>query len=323
MPGKLYQGQGEVVTPHLGATQVHAMLLGSTYVGYDSRYSTFYSASGGTIFDSGSYRYHLFTSSSNFTIHSLPLSQLNSRMEILVVGAGGGGSPGGTVGSVGGGNGGAVVHIPDSANYRLNIGTYNVSIGVGGIAGVDGVPTDVLPTSGSRSFVSGSGVEITALGGASPADSFVSQSSLPGVSGQYGYNNPAGQGGQRGSGGGGGAGEPGFNAPQDLCAGGAGGDGYQVDTFPFSTNNPDITPTDFWGGGGGGTSYPLGSQGCGITVIGASGGNGGGGKGGDNVLQPTAKNGRPNTGGGGGANAGFTAAGAGGSGYVGFRYRIA
>jgi hypothetical protein len=324
MPGKLYQGQGEVVTPHLGDTQIHAMYLGSTYVGYDSRYSTFISASGGTIYDSGSYRYHLFTSSSDFTVHSLPLSQLNSRMEILVVGAGGGGSPGGTVGDPGAGNGGAVVHIPDSANYRLDIGTYNVSIGVGGIAGVDGVPTDTLPTSGSRSFVSGSGVEITALGGASPKNTFISQSSLPGVSGQYGHNFPNGQSSSQGSFGGGGAGQIGGDSPLTGCnGGGIGGDGYQVDTFPFSTNNPDITPTDFWGAGGGGTGYPC-LPGCPCPGYATKpGGNGGGGNGGDNVLQPTAKNGRPNTGGGGGANVGFTAAGAGGSGYVGFRYRIA
>jgi len=323
MPGKLYQGQGEVVTPHLGATQIHAMLLGSTYVGYDSRYSTFYSASGGTIYDSGSYRYHLFTSSADLIIHSKPLSQFNSRMEILVVGGGGGGSPGGSVGSPGAGNGGAVVHIPDSASYGLNVGTYNISIGTGGTAGVDGVSTDVLPTSGSASYITGSGVEIRALGGASPLDSFVSQSNLPGVSGQYGHNFDRGSSSSQGSFGGGGAGEVGGSSAGVGCNGGVGGDGYQVETFPFSTDNPDITSTDFWGGGGGGTGFPC-TPGCSCPGYATQpGGAGGGGNGGDNVLQPTAKNGRPNTGGGGGGNVGFTAAGAGGSGYVGFRYRIA
>jgi hypothetical protein len=322
MPGKLYQGEGEVVTPHLGDTQIHAMYLGSQYVGYDSRYSTFISASGGTIFDSGSYRYHLFTSSSIFTINSVPLSQLNSRIEILTVGGGGGGAPGGSVGSVGAGNGGAVVHIPDSANYRLNVGTYNISIGAGGIAGVDSTP-DVLPTSGSHSFISGSGVEITALGGASPASSFVSQSSLSGVSGQYGHNFDGGNDTDRGVGGGGGAGEPGDNALSIGCnTGGVGGDGYLVETFPFSYTY-DVGESSNWGGGGGGESFPN-MSGCASppVFIGKQGGAGGGGSAGDNVIEPTKKNGYPNTGGGGGANIGFTAAGAGGSGFVGFKYRI-
>jgi hypothetical protein len=321
MPGKLYQGQGEVVTPHIGDTQIHAMYLGSQYVGYDSRYSTYISASGGSIFDSGGYRYHLFTTSADFIIHSLPLSQLNSRMEILVVGAGGGGAPGGSVGSLGAGNGGAVVHIPDSANYRLNVGTYNINIGVGGTAGVDSTP-DVIPTSGSRSFISGSEVEITALGGASPANSFISQSGLPGVSGQYGYNFDRGSSTDRGVGGGGGAGEPGDNALSDGCnTGGVGGDGYLVDTFPFSYTY-DVGTSAYWGGGGGGESFPN-MSGCASppVFIPKAGGAGGGGFAGDNVLEPTKKNGYPNTGGGGGANIGFTAAGGGGSGFVGFRYR--
>lgn len=321
MPGKLYQGQGEVVTPHLGDTQIHAMYLGSDYVGYDSRYSTFISASGGITFDSGGYRYHLFTSSADFTIHSLPLSQFNSRMEILVVGGGGGGAPGGTVGSVGGGNGGAVVHIPDDANYRLNLGTYNISIGAGGIGGVDNTTVpDVFPTSGSRSFISGSEVEIIALGGASPADAFISQSSLPGVSGQYGHNFDRGQASQYTSAGGGGAGERGSNGGAFCNSGGEGGDGYQVTTFPFSSTY-DSAVVDYWGGGGGGSSFPC-ISGCPCPDY--SGHIGGLGGGGDSKSSGrNARVGIANTGGGGGGAVGFSAAANGGSGFVGFRYRIA
>jgi hypothetical protein len=322
MPGQLYYKGQQIITPTLGGENALAMYLGTTSVSYDSRFPTFISASGGTIFDSGSFRYHLFTSSADFTVHSLPLSQLNSRIEVLVVGGGGGGAPGGTVGSVGGGNGGAVVYIPNSANYRLNVGTYNISVGAGGIAGVDSTP-DTIPTSGSRSYISGSGVEITALGGASTSTTYVSQSSLSGVSGQYGHNFPAGLGGQRGSGGGGGAGEPGFDASAIACAGGAGGDGYLVEDFPFA-NDWESLSNNKWGAGGGGTSYPLGSQGCGVTYSGAPGGESGGGYGKSSTgpLNPNAINGYPNTGGGGGANIGFTAAGAGGSGFVGIRYQF-
>lgn len=315
MPGKLYQGQGEVVTPHLGATQIHAMYLGSQYVGYDSRYSTFISASGGTIYDSGSWRYHLFTSSADFTVHSLPLSQLNSRMEILVVGGGGGGNV-----DAFGGNGGAVVHIPDSANYRLSLGTYNISIGSGGIGGN---PPSTIPTSGSASYITGSGLEIRALGGSSTATTFISQSSLPGVSGQYGHNFPVGTATQYAAGGGGGAGEPGENAGQNCNTVGAGGDGYQVDTFPFSYDQELTITSDYWGGGGGSSSYPC-VAGCPCPdYVGSEGGNGGGGKGRSaSGFNADPQSGTPNTGGGGGGTIAGTSARGGGSGFVGIRYRI-
>ena len=337
MPGKLYQGQGEVVTPHLGATQIHAMYLGSTYVGYDSRYSTFISASGGTIYDSGSYRYHLFTSSADFTVHSVPLSQLNSRVEILTVGGGGGGQTinvqdtiQGTCfwGSGGGlpGNGGAVVHIPDSANYSLNIGTYTVTVGAGGTGSrrtANVCATYTGATGGGNSIITGSNVQIIALGGSSETSTFVSQSSLSGLSGQYGHNFPSGVARSKGGPGGGGAGEPGTDGSDVLCGvPGIPGDGYQVDTFPFSYTRDDGSSTllfssDYWGGGGGGAGSPQFGGGC----VGQQGFTGQAQGGGGNAGQAVTGTGVPNTGGGGAA---YTqGAGNGGSGFVGFRYRIA
>ena len=316
MPGKLYQGQGEVVTPHIGDTQIHAMYLGSQYVGYDSRYSTFISASGGTIYDSGSFRYHLFTSSADFTVHSLPLSQFNSRMEFLVVGGGGGGAFGGPGFGIGGGNGGAVVHVPFNANYRINVGTYNVVIGSGGTRQINPTPA----SSGSASYFTGSNVELYALGGATPDTAFVSQSSLSGLSGTYGHNFPAGQPGPDSSPGGGGAGEVGGNGGITGCVGGVGGDGYLVETFPFS-NDWDQRSVDKWGAGGGGTGYD-----CLGSYVGADGGESGGGKGKGATTPITIGelNGYPNTGGGGGGSAASfnNQAGNGATGYVALRYLI-
>ena len=322
MPGKLFKGQGEVVTPYLGNMQVHGMYLGSTSISYDSRFPTFISASGGTIYDSGSWRYHLFTSSADFTIDSVPLSQLNSRIEVLVVGAGGGGcSFDSGSNSPGGGSGGAVVHIPYSANYRLNVGTYNIVIGTGGLGQNDNVPRNPA-TVGQPSYVTSSIVELYALGGIFQGATFVSQSGLPGLSGQYGHNYGSGQGSSQGSPGGGGAGEVGGSSPTIGCTAAVGGDGYLVDTFPFA---PDweFRSNDKWGAGGGGTSYPGG--GCGVTWNGGDGGESGGGKGKGTTtpINPAEQSGYPNTGGGGGANVNGSKAGNGATGFVGFRYRIA
>jgi hypothetical protein len=322
MPGQLYYKGQQIPTPTLGGENARVMYMGDQYVGYDGQYGTFYSASGGTIFDSGSYRYHLYTASGDFTIDVQSLTQ---NIEVLVVGGGGGGcSLASGSNSPGGGNGGAVVHIPINANFKLDKATYNVVIGTGG-QGQEGNPNPNLArpaTSGSNSFVSGSDIEIIALGGIFGGATFVSQSSLPGISGQYGHNFIRGTATSYGSPGGGGAGEVGGNAATASCAGGVGGDGYQVDTFPFAADW-EFRGNEQWGAGGGGTSFP-GAPGCGVFYNGAEGGIAGGGKGKGTTtpINPNEINGDPNTGGGGGANASGGLAGNGAAGFVGFRYRI-
>ena len=314
MPGKLFYKNQQIPTPTLGGKNARVMFIGTQYVGYDGQYSSFYSASGGTIFDSGSYRYHLYTASGDFTINT---TALNQNIEVLVVGGGGGGASG-VYQTPGGGSGGAVVHIPINANFKLLQGTYNVVIGAGG-AGQNGL---TLAQSGSNSYITGSNVQITALGGIAQDITFISQSGLPGLSGQYGHNFISGQGTSQGSGGGGGAGEIGGNAPSVGCAGGVGGDGYLVDTFPFASDW-DSRSTNKWGAGGGGTSFPS-APGCGVTYAGADGGESGGGKGKGTTtpINPNEINGYPNTGGGGGANVAANGAGNGAAGFIGFRYRI-
>jgi hypothetical protein len=307
MPGKLYYKGQQIITPTLGGGNALAMYLGVDSVGYDGRYSTFISASGGTIFDSGSFRYHLFTSSADLTIYSTTLSQVYNSIEVLVVGAGAGAT------NLGGAGAGAVVHIPSNANFTLDTGTYNVIIGSGGASSTNGNP----------SFISSSAIEIEALGGITDGGTFVSQSSLSGVSGQYGHNEPNGfnQFGWKNRAGGGGAGEPGGDGNDTCTVTGNGGDGYEVPNFPFNTNK-DTATTAFWGGGGGGGRIQ-GASGCPPDPAGANGGNGGGARGIQDSLAPFGINGMPNSGGGGGMGSPFISSpGTGGSGFVGIRYQF-
>ena len=337
MPGQIYYKGQQIITPTLGGENALAMFLGVDSVGYDGRYSTFISASGGTIFDSGSFRYHLFTSSADLTIHSTPLSQVYNSIEVLVVGGGGGGQTINGVDQQQGtcfnnnnaglpGNGGAVVHIPLSEGFTLDPSVYNISIGAGGLGSTrtaNVCATYQGATPGGNSIITGSGIQITALGGSSETSTFVSQSSLSGSSGLFGHNFPAGISGDKGGPGGGGAGEAGTNGSNVTCGlPGIPGDGYQVDTFPFSFNRDSgssttLFPSDFWGGGGGGTGIAQFGGGC----VGQKSTSGQALGGGGNGNQEVTGDGVPNTGGG-GASA-TNGNGDGGSGFVGFRYRIA
>jgi len=264
----------------------------------------------------------LYTASGDFQVTSIPLSA-NNTVEILVVGGGGGG------GSIvsgsnlpGGGNGGAVVYVPYSANIGLDLAIYNVNVGNGGLGQTDGgQPEQRRPSSpGQPSYFSGSGIEAYALGGASPGDTFVSQSSLSGLSSTYGHNNPKGTYNVMncGSPGGGGAGAPGTPASASLCVAGVGGDGYQVETFPFA-NDYDGRGDNKWGAGGGGNGYGCAS--CGGSSNGGKGGISGGGSGAP--AGDIGQSGWPNTGGGGGGNVGGGLAGSGAAGFVAIRYKIA
>ena len=322
MAGQLYYKGQQIPTPTLGGENARVMYLGTQYVGYDGQYGTYISASGGTIYDSGSWRYHLYTASGDFQVTSIPLSA-NNTVEILVVGGGGGGGSLASGSNLpGGGNGGAVVYVPYLANIGLDLAIYNVNVGNGGL-GQDGNanPTLARPaSSGNPSYFTGSGLEVYALGGAHPGDTFVSQSSLSGLSSTYGHNNPKGTYSVSfcGSPGGGGAGAPGTPASASLCVAGVGGDGYQVETFPFA-NDYDGRGDNKWGAGGGGNGY--GCAPCGGSSNGGKGGISGGGSGAP--AGDIGQSGWPNTGGGGGGNVGGGLAGNGAAGFVAIRYKIA
>jgi hypothetical protein len=119
-------------------------------------------ASGGTIFDSGSYRYHIFSSNGTFAI-----SLGSGTTEFLAIAGGGSGgcptTPGGQVAASGSGGGGAYAEsfITDIAGLASSI---TVTRGAGGSGGAAG--STIGSTGGTSSFgtiVSASG----GLGGAS------------------------------------------------------------------------------------------------------------------------------------------------------------
>ena len=283
------------------------------------------SATGGTVTAAGitpgnGYRYHVFTSPGTFTLVSPSIP-----VEYLVVGGGGGGG----TGTGGGGGAGGV-------RYGTTIITspQTITVGVGataktnGNASGDGVPSSfgsIIATGGGRGASgSSSGVVNAASPGGSGGGgmSYPTGSSPAAGTGNAGSFNPVegyagGAGpGSAGGGGGGGAGGVGATAP-----GGVGGPGVSYAAFAYPLIQPEIPspiqptfgpavgPTGLYGGGGGGAP-------------GASGGPGGGGS--SNPSQ----DGNPGvkyTGGGGGANWGYTVGytgGGGGDGIVIVRYLV-
>ena len=272
-------------------------------------------ATGGTVTDysiSGViYRVHAFTTigNSSFVVNKLGKDNFN-LVNVLVVGGGGGGS------QTGGGGGGVVIH----QNRPIGIGTYNVTVGAGGL----GRTSSVEQTSGFNSYFD----NIVAFGGGAGSATNNTPGGIGGsgggagrdrggpglgiqtnTGGGIGYGNNGGnasQTGWGGGGGGGGAGAVGGNgggtgsSSQEVP--GTGGDGiYFGNVF---TNN--YGENGYFAGGAG-----MDTQSNGAVSLGGLGGAGDGG--GDAARQAM-----PNTGGGGGGKAGpaGTVSGNGGSGIV-------
>mgnify|MGYP000267921640 CR=1 FL=1 len=253
----------------------------------------------------------------NFTIEK------NALCDILVVGGGGGGGK-----SVGGGGGaGGLVYI---TNYTLIAGTYNISVGKGGIGQT--LQNNQSTEDGKNSTINlGSTNIITAVGGATgqgQSSAFYGENNRTGGSGAggtryktigslatqktattgissiYGYGNKGGDyldGAFHSSGGGGGAGNIGGNGTS--LKGGDGGDGLEI----------NITGANvYYAGGGGGISDDNNT-----STTNGSGGLGGGGNGrtgGLNGVNGT--NGLGGGGGAGGTTGGDANGGNGGSGVV-------
>lgn len=260
-----------------------------------------FSATGGTITQSGGYKIHTFTSNGTFTVTG------NGTVDALVVAGGGGGA-------AGGGGGGGYQY---QSSFAVTEQAYSITVGAGGTKG-DGYAGSVVPTAGSNSVFS----TITATGGGKGGTNFADVITNGGNGGSGGggaysgagattggtgsQGNNGGTNGSQGApfpaGGGGGAGAVGQNAP-DTTHGGAGGAG--------TANSISGTSVTYAGGGGGGV-YGAGT--------GGAGGVGGGGTGGTSAGNGT--NGTANTGGGGGGtgNGGGLQGGDGGSGIVIIRY---
>ena len=273
--------------------------------GWDQMSNKF-TASGGTVTTSGSYKYHTFTSSGTFTAES------SGTVDVLIIAAGAGG--GGGYQSGGGGAGGVVY----TASKSITSGNYSVTVGAGGAGHV---PSTSIATNGGNSSVSGLSLT-TAVGGGRPAcqdTSFGGTNSglsggsggggshdggLSGYAGTSGQGNSGGDGynpAPHGGGGGGGAGAAGENSPSNRGGhGGAGTNTYSA--WATATSSGD---SGYFAGGGAGTNRGSTSS---------SGGAGGGG----DYGATQGGSGQTNTGGGGaggrGANYGGSNAGRGGSG---------
>jgi len=221
----------------------------------------------------------------------------SGNAEILVVAGGGAGG----AGDAGGGGGGGVIH---NNSYALSVGSYPVSVGVGGLhvvssSGLNGKnsifndQTALGGGGGGCGAVGANGGNGGGGGGSPPVTA---------GTGSQGYNGGNGltQSGQNPGGGGGGAG--GVGAAATTNKGGDGGVGVAYTIRGTGS-------VYYAGGGGGGIENQ--------TV--GSGGNGGGGSGGKNAGG-VGGTGAANTGGGGGGGGSGGTGGDGGSGIVVVRY---
>lgn len=249
------------------------------------------SATGGSISDSGGYRYHRFFSSATFAI------TVEGRVDYVLVGGGGGSGKGDLIGSdeCGGGGGGAGGVIVSIDNPEP-VGSFPVVIGAGGTAGfISGVP---------EGFPGGDGGDTT----------YRSEIARGGGGGGTTSLGTVADGRDGGSGGGGAGDTPGGTGGSVIgTAGNVGGSGATAGGGPA-------------GGGGGGGASSAGAS----TSIGTGGAGGSGlstfdgtfGAGGTGGRGQSAANGSNNTGNGGIAGEYSDSGALGGSGYAVFRYPI-
>jgi len=302
-------------------------------------------ATGGTITESGDYKIHTFTSSSDFVVSNVGNSLGGGDKVSYMVAAGGGGGSraAGGGGGAGGFREGKCTSDPYTASplagsgLSVSAATFPITVGAGGTAG--GSSPSIGGSGGNSIFSSitstgggganfnspyptgqGDGVPGGSGGGgghraSNPAQTDGGSGNTPPVSPPQGNNGGAGSAvDNTGSGGGGGAtaagatGGVGAPTPGTCGKGGNGGAG--------ATTVITGSPTAYAGGGGGGSGSP---RSCGAT-----GGTGGGGNGGFGP-NTNATAGGTNTGGGGGG-AGYcsssTGQAAGGSGVVIIRYKF-
>ena len=300
---------------------------------YKTQGNDFLAATGGTISNTPTCRIHTFTGPGTFCVSGIAVCSANNVVSYVVVAGGGGG--GGNKGSGGGAGGYRELKSPTTPytaspldgyptpgnRVTVTATAFPITVGAGGAGTTPSTSSGGNACNGSSSTFS----TITAAGGGggnkSPGAGHGSSAAAGGSGGgQSGGNNAAGAAGNTppttpaqgnpggagrnpatGTGGGGGAACAGSGSP-GTNVGGAGGAG--------ATSCITASPVARAGGGGasGGTSP-------------ASGGTGGGGDG-SNGSDPS-NAGTANTGGGGGGVNNNCTAGAGGSGVVIIRYKIA
>lgn len=280
-------------------------------------YSGTISATGGTTTLSGSYKYHVFTTSGSFTI-----SSGSGTVNYLIVGGGGGG---GDRHGGGGGAGGVF-----TGTWSATVGTYTITVGAGGTHGAttEGGQTQYGSPAGAGLKGGDSSISTvaTAYGGGgggtydgNPSDTLIGSGGGGGGNNFAGVTTATGQGFAGGSGagpaggGGGGAAAAGVNA--NSGTGGNGTSAYSTHLLAvgygtsFATawvlgnatyqaapstylQSPIVGGVAYIAGGGGGASYTSGPA--------QVGGYGGGGTGDWNDSSGIS-GGTENTGSGGGA----------------------
>ena len=216
-----------------------------------------------------------------------PLKSVSADVDILVVGGGGGAAT-----NYGGGAGAGGLL---TSSIQLSQGTYQVTVGAGGVGsfggntGQNSVFNNIVALGGGASVGNGG-----SGGGASGPSNFGARGT-----GSVGQGNDGSVKFNRTSpGGGGGAGSPG--GPASNNTGGAGGSGSFIPSFSLIGGSP----AGWFAGGGGGA-------GSGVQGIGGIGGGG---------TANSLVAGIPNTGGGGGGTISAGLGASGGSGIVALRY---
>lgn len=243
-------------------------------------------ATGGTVYYTGGYFYHKFTTSGTFT----PTQSLTA--DVLMVAGGGGG--GGLYRGGGGGAGGVVY----SASQSLTATGYTVTVGAGGSQETNGSNTTFTGLTNAVGGGRGDGgvYGTGAASGGSGGGGRGAATNRYGGSGTAGQGNAGGNNipGELGGAGGGGAGAAGQNSPSGAGStpGGYGGDGTNTYSS-WATATSSGASGYYAGGGGGGTG-----NGNPTTGNGGAGGAGGGGQGAG--VSGQGYEGSANTGGGGG-----------------------
>ena len=245
-------------------------------------------ATGGTVTDSGGYRYHQFTTSGTFQVTFIPAG---TTIDYIVVGGGGGGGTGSYGlganynGAAGGGGG-----VQSASSYTPSVSSYTITVGAGGAGGSG---RDAGGSNGSNSSAFG---ETSGYG--------ASNSGMTGGTSGSPQSNSGGGGGAYSGGGGGGANGTGVGGGSNAKK--AGGAGLQNSSFTsFGANS------GYFAGGGQGS----GAAGTAARALGGGGMHG---------TTQADLNGLASTGGGGaghyGSNSGV--GGLGGSGTVIIRYSL-
>ena len=326
--GKVLSTEGQSVTlVYVDSTQGWINTMDSTS---NVRGESFISASGGTETTSGDFKIHTFNSDATFTVNSVGIGDVGTKVSYAVVAGGGGGSHDR---SGGGGAGGFREGKQTCAGYTasplatsgftVSAQAYPITIGAGGTAdnsspygdggdGANSVFSTITSTGGGgggRSNNEPAGVDGGSGGGAGSIAPHTARSggagNTPPVSppqGNPGGNSANSNPGYATGGGGGATAAGGNGSGPNAGAGGAG-----------ATTSINGTPTAFAGGGGGGSDN---------SGHNGAGGTGGGGNGGTPPSAAVA--GGTNTGGGaGGTSGGGSGVNAvnGGSGVVIIRYK--